>query len=64
MSTTGLGKKLHRAKTIRQDAKDTSLEGIKKILIKAALIKSDSKAPEPVLRQIYADYMMLKKKAL
>ena len=64
MSTVGLGKKMTRAKTIRQDAGKLSLEAIKKDLIKAALIKADSKAPEAILRQIYSDYMMLKKRAL
>lgn len=64
MSTVGLGKKMTRAKTIRQDAGKLSLEAIKKDLVKAALIKEDSKAPEAILRQIYSDYMMLKKRAL
>lgn len=64
MSTAGLGKKMTRAKTIRQDATKLSLEAIKKDLVKAGLVKADSKAPEEILRQIYSDYMMLKKKAL
>lgn len=64
MSTVGLGKKMTRAKTIRQDATKLSLEAIKKDLVKAGLVKADSKAPEEILRQIYSDYMMLKKRAL
>ena len=64
MSTVGLGKKMTRAKTIRQDASKLSVEAIKKDLVKAALIKADSQAPEEILRQIYSDYMMLKKRAL
>ena len=64
MSTLGLGKKMTRAKTIRQDATKLSLEAIKKDLVKAGLVKADSKAPEEILRQIYSDYMMLKKRAL
>jgi len=37
---------------------------VKKTLVEAKLIKADSKAPESVLRAMYADYMMLKNRAL
>jgi hypothetical protein len=46
------------------DAKKQKLEDVKKILVDAKLIKADSKAPEGVLRQMYADYMTLKNRAL
>jgi hypothetical protein len=64
VSTGGLGVRLRRAKTIKKHADATSLEGIKKELVAASLIKADTKAPESVLRQIYTDFMVLKKKAL
>ena len=64
MSMTGLSRKIKVAKTIRQKASGDTIDDIKKALVKAALIKTDSKAPEPMLRQMYADYMMLKKRAL
>lgn len=64
MSLNGFGKRVTRANTIRQDAKKQSVEEVKKILVEAKLIKADSKAPEGVLRQMYADYMMLKNRAL
>ena len=64
MSLGGFGKRVNRANTIRVDAKKQKVEDIKKTLVEAKLIKSDSKAPESVLRQIYADYMMLKNRAL
>ena len=64
MSLGGFGKRVTRANTIRVDAKKQKLEDVKKILVDAKLIKADSKAPEGVLRQIYADYMMLKNRAL
>ena len=64
MSMTGLSRKIKVAKTIRQKATGDTIDEIKKALVKAALIKTDSKAPEPMLRQMYADYMMLKKRAL
>jgi len=64
MSLNGFGKRVTRANTIRVEAKKQSIEDVKKILVEAKLIKADSKAPEGVLRQMYADYMMLKNRAL
>lgn len=64
MSLSGFGKRVTRANTIRHDAKKQTIDQIKKTLVEAKLIKADSKAPEGVLRQIYADYMMLKNRAL
>ena len=64
MSMTGLDKKITRAKTIRKDAAAISVPDLKKALHKAGLIKLESKAPESILRQMYADYMMLKDRAL
>jgi hypothetical protein len=64
VSVSGLGKRLNRAKTIRKDAGSLDFAEVKKALIKASLIKADSKAPESILRQMYADYMMLKDRAL
>jgi hypothetical protein len=59
-----LSRKIHAAKTIRKKATEDSIAEIKKALEKASLIKADSKAPDVMLRQMYADYMMLKKRAL
>lgn len=64
MSLNGFGKRVTRANTIRVDAKKQKIEDVKKTLVEAKLIKSDSKAPEGVLRQMYADYMTLKNRAL
>lgn len=64
MSLQGFGKRVTRANTIRVEAKKQSVEDVKKTLVEAKLIKADSKAPESVLRQMYADYMMLKNRAL
>jgi hypothetical protein len=64
VSMTSLSKKIHRAKTIRHKATADSIADIKKTLHKAGLIKADSKAPETVLRQMYADFMTLKNRAL
>jgi anti-sigma28 factor (negative regulator of flagellin synthesis) len=64
VSLPGLDKKLSKAKTIRQDAAKEKIEEVKKVLHKAGLIKADSKAPESILRQMYADFMVLKNRAL
>jgi hypothetical protein len=64
MSLNGFGKRMTRAHTIRVDAKKQTLDDVKKTLVEAKLIKAESKAPEPVLRQMYSDYMMLKNRAL
>lgn len=64
VSLTGLGKRMTRHKKIQKEAKALPLEKVKKILIEAKLIKPESKAPESMLRQIYADYQTLKNKAL
>ncbi len=64
VSMSSLSKKIHRAKTIRSKATDDSIDVIKKNLHKAGLIKAESKAPEPILRQMYADFLTLKSRAL
>ena len=64
VSLTGLGKRITRHKKIQKEARSYSIEDIKKTLVAAKLIKPESKAPESILRQIYADYQTLKNKTL
>jgi hypothetical protein len=64
VSMSSLSKKIHRAKTIRHKATEDTIADVKKALHKAGLIKAESKAPEPILRQMYADFMTLKNRAL
>lgn len=64
VSLAGLGKRITRHKKIQKEARSYSIEDIKKTLVAAKLIKPESKAPESILRQIYADYQTLKNKAL
>jgi hypothetical protein len=64
MSLGGLKKRLTRQHHIKQESKKISIETVKKTLTQAGLIKADSKAPESVLRQMYADFQMLKNRAL
>jgi hypothetical protein len=64
MSLNGFGKRVTRANHIRKEATKQPIAEVKKILVSAKLIKADSKAPEDILRKMYADYMMLKNRAL
>ena len=64
MTISSLTRKIHKAKAIRKTATESSIEKIKKVLHSANLIKEGSKAPEAMLRQMYADYMTLKGRAL
>jgi hypothetical protein len=64
VTISNLGKKINKAKEIRKEATDTGIEEVKKALQKAALIKPGTKAPDAMLRQLYADFMMLKGRAL
>ena len=63
-SLKNLRTKLHKAKTIKKSSEEKSLDEIKKILTESKLIKTDSKAPEQMIRQIYNDFMTMKHKAL
>jgi hypothetical protein len=64
ISLGGFSKRVTRAASIKKDSKAQSLESLKKTLVEAKLIKETSKAPEGVLRTMYADYMTLKNRAL
>ena len=64
VSLSGLGKRMTRHKSIQKEAKQVKIDDIKKVLVEAKLVKADTKAPESMLRQMYADYQTLKNKAL
>lgn len=64
VSLTNLNKRITRHKKIQKEAKVVPIEQIKKSLVEAKLIKAETKAPDNILRQIYADYQALKNKAL
>lgn len=64
MSMSSLSNRITRANKIRKESKDLSIEQIKESLTKANLIKATTKAPDAILRQMYADYLLLKNRAL
>jgi len=59
-----LTRRVNKAKTIQNTTTDIKLDDIKAALIKAEFINENTKAPESMLRQIYSDLMVLKKRAL
>ena len=64
VSVDGLNKKVNRAKTIKKESEKMPIDSLKKELVASGLVKSESKAPESILRQIYSDFQVLKQKAL
>ena len=64
VSVDGLKKRVFRAKTIKKESQKMPIEQLKKELQASGLIKDGSKAPEPILRQMYSDFQVLKQRAL
>jgi hypothetical protein len=60
----GIHKNIAKAKTIKKTSRALSLDEIKKELKPCGLWKEGSKAPELMLRNIYADFKILQEKAL
>jgi hypothetical protein len=56
--------KMKRSHKAVKHAKQIPIDKLKKILIEKKLIKASSKAPESILRQIYADSIIVGKKTL
>ncbi len=59
-----VSKRLKKTRHVVKQAKEIPLVDLKKILITKKLIKPNSKAPESILRQIYADSLIVGKKTL
>ena len=64
LGVVSLHKRITHAKKLHKKVKEMPIEVLKEKLVKAGLIKSSSKAPENVLRQIAADAAVVKNKAL
>jgi len=64
LGVVSLHKRITHAKKLHKKVKEMPIEVLREKLIKAGLIKSNSKAPENVLRQIAADAAVVKNKAL
>jgi hypothetical protein len=64
ISLSGLTNKMTRANKIKKESKRMDIAVIKKVLVKAGLVKDTTKAPEGILRQMYEDYATIKNRAL
>lgn len=57
-------KRINKTRHALSQAKKLSIDSVRAVLIDKKLIKSNSKAPEPILRQIYSDSLIVAKKTL
>jgi hypothetical protein len=57
----GVTSRLNKAKKAKKQAHTAPLPTIRAALEKAGIIKKGSKAPEPMLRNMYADLLITKK---
>jgi hypothetical protein len=64
LGVSSLHKRMTRAKKLHKNIKEMPIDKLKDKLIKGGLIKSSSKAPESVLRQIASDAEVVAKKVL
>ena len=64
LGISSLHKRMTRAKKLHKSIKEMPIDKVKENLVKKGLIKSTSKAPESVLRQIASDAEVVAKKAL
>lgn len=61
LGVKGIKTRLNRAKKAQNHAQTTALPIIKQRLVRAGVIKASSKAPEAMLRSMYADLLITKK---
>lgn len=59
-----VSKRLKKTRHLVKHAKEMPIDALRKILVTKKLIKPNSKAPESILRQIYADSVIVGKKTL
>lgn len=64
LGVSALHKRMTRAKKLREKVKEVPIQELKEQLVKKGLVKSTSKAPESVLRQIAIDSQIVAGKAL
>jgi hypothetical protein len=53
-----------RAKKVKDDTEKKPIESVREYLIQKGVIQAKSKAPEKMLRSMYADFLLLKDQAL
>lgn len=64
LTVANLNHRFTRAKKVRETTDKESTDTIREFLVKRGVIQAKSKAPEKMLRSMYADFMLLKDHAL
>jgi hypothetical protein len=64
LNVSNLTHRFTRAKKVKDDTEKKSMESVREYLVQKGVIQTKSKAPEKMLRSMYADFMLLKDQAL
>ena len=64
LNVSNLTHRFTRAKKVKDETEKKSMESVREYLVQKGVIQEKSKAPEKMLRSMYADFMLLKDQAL
>jgi hypothetical protein len=64
LNVSNLTHRFTRAKKVKDETEKKSMDLVREYLVQKGVIQEKSKAPEKMLRSMYADFMMLKDQAL
>ncbi len=64
LNVSNLTHRFTRAKKVKDDTEKKPMESVREYLVQKGVIQAKSKAPEKMLRSMYADFMLLKDQAL
>jgi hypothetical protein len=64
LNVSNLTHRFTRAKKVKDETEKKSMESVREYLVQKGVIQTKSKAPEKMLRSMYADFMLLKDQAL
>ena len=64
LNLSNLTHRFTRAKKVKDDTEKKPIESVREYLIQKGVIQAKSKAPEKMLRSMYADFLLLKDQAL
>jgi len=64
LNVSNLTHRFTRAKKVKDETEKKSMDTVREYLVQKGVIQAKSKAPEKMLRSMYADFMMLKDQAL
>lgn len=64
LNVSNLTHRFTRAKKVKDETEKKSMETVREYLVQKGVIQAKSKAPEKMLRSMYADFMLLKDQAL